>query len=218
MDCCVMAASRSTSSHSLFANASDITARLRLLRALLLSPCRPCPCPCPCPCACACASAFPEFPAAVGDAMARPVTSRNNGDCRGFQLAAFLTAALNRMPAAPDMLASSCTSRAASASPAMAGLPILLCRAAPTKAPTRTQSRKTSPPALPARHGEESSAFAAPHPQGPEQDPGSPGARAATGAASANGTKHNKERYRQAATGQYRRGESRKYRRGKSKR
>ena len=67
---------------------------------------------------------------------------------------------------------------------------------------------------------------APPRPQGPEQDPvspgapeaRSPGARAAAGAASANGTNHNKDRHRQAAAGQYRRGESRKYRRGKSKR
>ena len=61
-----------------------------------------------------------------------------------------------------------------------------------------------------------------PAPRSPSKTPGAPearrpGARAATGAASANGTKHNKERYRQAATGQYRRGESRKYISGKIK-
>ena len=107
LDRCALA-SRSTSSRSLRANASDTAARFG---GLLLSPWRPCPCPC----ASASASAF----SATAGAVFRAGTSANNGDCRGFVelqgLLALLNAALSRTPG----------SKAASSSSEMAGLPIL---------------------------------------------------------------------------------------------
>ena len=114
LDRCALA-SRSTSSRSLWANASDTAARFG---GLLLSPWRPCPCPC----ASASASAF----SATAWAVFRAGTSANNGDCRGFvelQGLAVLSAAPSRTP---GMLTSSTTSKAASSSSEMAGLPILL--------------------------------------------------------------------------------------------
>ena len=130
----------------------------------LLSPCRPCPCPCAC--ACACARQPSDFSATAGDGESGDFGKqrRLQGRCRtaGACFAGCGAQPHSAWHAGFDVHQQSTQCIL------WDGLPIL-CRElmAPlplrhTKLPRRkvscTKSRK-APPALPARHGQESSAF-----------------------------------------------------------
>ena len=207
----------------------------------LLSPCRPCPCPCAC--ACACARQPSDFSATAGDGESGDFGKqrRLQGRCRtaGACFAGCGAQPHGAWHAGFDVHQQSTQCIL------WDGLPIL-CRELMAPLPLRhtklprgkrlLHKKPQSPPPRPpcsARAREQClfhrpsapgggglawGGMPRPAPRSPSKIPGAPEPGSYRCAASANGTNHNKDRSRQAATGQCRRRESRKYRSGQSKR